>query len=56
LFGPKACIAAPKARNIKARGKREAKRRASPLVTGDQTYSSPERAKLPVCIFRAYRP
>jgi hypothetical protein len=26
LFGPKACIAAPKARNIKARGKREARR------------------------------
>src|ERR1051326_2742560 len=32
-FGQQVAVAAPKARNMKARGKREAQRNASPLVT-----------------------
>src|ERR1051326_674109 len=46
---------APKARNIIARGKREAQRNASPLVTTKDFESSTESAKYQRQLFRSFR-
>jgi hypothetical protein len=51
----KSLTPAPKARNIKARGKREAQRNASPLVTNNNFEESTESAKYQPQLFRSFR-
>jgi hypothetical protein len=45
---------APKARNMKARGKREAQRNASPLVTSNNFDESTESAKYQPQLLRSF--
>jgi len=53
-FASKVGTRAPTARNMTARGKREAKRSASPLVTDNQMFQ-PWKGVIP-CVFRPFRP
>src|ERR1043166_4630436 len=54
-FGQQVAVAAPKARNMKARGKREAQRNASPLVTTNNLNRALESAKYQRRLFRSFR-